>query len=581
MTQEEYTWKRYIKDCWYLLQDNKVKFTLYSALRSTASFIPFIVAYYIGTLIDFLTNYSSGDSLNLLYMYVGLIAFFGAFTVWLRMSSKKGMKVIAANVRKNTRLLALKKLIFADMDWHESEDTGSKIQKINSGSDAIFESIHKFSNEGINILIGLIASLTIFFVLDLRYVLFSIFFIIIYLLGEKYFNKKLSYLADELQKTTENVSGKIHESTSNILTVKSLGLYSTIHNKTEKYEDEFIKIWTRKTNISQLKFKTIKMFAAVMSVLFILIIGLDVINGIITVGAVYMFISYFEKLRSALSSVTNKMNGFISVKSRLGRLMTILNLEIKDESDLLSFPTDWKEIEFRDVSFKYKSRYILDKFNFKIHRNTKLGLVGRSGSGKSTIIKLLIGLYKPSKGQILVDGVNIQTFNSDSIRDEISVVLQDSEVFNMSLYENLTLIQGTKNDEIVKNAIQIAELQPIIKKLPRGIDTMIGEKGYQMSGGERQRLGIARTLCKNSSMIIFDEATSALDSKTESKIQHAFDTKLTNKTTLTIAHRLSTLKSSDIIIFLKNGKLIESGTFDELLKKKEHFYNIYKLQNKT
>lgn len=578
--KEDYSWKQYLIDVWYLLKGNRVKFTFYSTLRSVAQFIYFIIAYYFGKIIDFLTGYSSGEGLIQFYIYIGLIAFFGIFTVWLRMFSKQGLKTIAANLRKETRLLALRKLVLADMEWHEKEDTGSKIQKINSGSTAIFESLQKFMNEGISILVGFIGSIVIFFILDWRYLVFSLIFVTIYMLGEHYFNKKLNYWTDELHKVKEKLSGKIHESASNILSVKSLGLNSAIHKKTEIEEDEFLKIWTIKTDLVQLKFKTIKIFAAVMYALFILIVSFDVINGLITVGSVYVFVSYFGKLKGAMDDFTNKVAGFISVKSGLGRLITILGLESRDETNLKLFPKNWKKIEFKDVLFKYKDKLVLNKFNLTINRNDKIGLVGRSGSGKSTIIKLLIGLYKPTEGEILVDGRNINVFNSDSIKESMNIVLQDSEVFNMSMYENLALMQKKKNGKLIKRAIQISELAPTIKQLPQGIDTPIGEKGYQMSGGERQRLGIARALCRNSSIIIFDEATSALDSKTESKIQFALDTKLTNKTTITIAHRLSTLKKSDKIAVLKDGKVIESGSYNQLIKIKGLFYELYKKQSK-
>ena len=580
MIEKEYVWKQYFSDCWFLLKGKRLRFVIYSLLRSAAQFIYFIITYCFGKIIDFLTTYSPGESLNYFYILVGLIAFFGAFTVWLRMFSKRGMKTIAANIRKETRLLALKKLILADLKWHESEDTGSKIQKINTGSKAIFESIQTFSNDGISILVGFIGAIVLFFVIDWRYLLFSLIFVIIYLIGENYFNKKLNYWTNELHKVKERLSGKIHESASNILSIKSLGLKSAVHAKTEKEEDGFLKTWTIKTDFNQLKFKTIKIFAAIMYALFILLIGLDVVKGIISVGSIYVFASYFGKLKGAMDSLTNKAASFISIKTGLGRLMTILGLKTREDSNLPIFPYNWKEIEFRNVSFKYKEKLILKDFNFKIHRNTKIGLVGRSGSGKTTTIKLLIGLYKPFKGQILVDGKDINDFNLDSLKDEISVVLQDSEVFNMSLYENLALAQKVKNNNLIQKAIQIAELQPVIKRLSNGVDTLIGEKGYQMSGGERQRLGIARALCKKSSIIIFDESTSALDSKTESKIQKSFDTKLKNKTTITIAHRLSTLKNSDIILVFKHGKIIESGNFRMLLKKKKEFYKMYKIQNK-
>tara|TARA_Y100000310_G_scaffold343359_1_gene450596 strand:- start:3967 stop:5718 length:1752 start_codon:yes stop_codon:yes gene_type:complete len=576
----QYSWKQYFTDYWFLLKGDRLKFIFYAILRSTSQFIYFIIAYLFGKIIDFLATYSAETPLNDFYLYVGLIAFFGSFTVWLRMFSKKGLKVIGAGLRKKTRLLALNKLVLADMSWHEKEDTGSKIQKINTGSGAVFESIQLFSNAGISILINFIGSIAIFFFIDWRYLLFSLIFLALAFIGEYYFNRKLDYLTNELNKVKEKLSGKIHESASNILSVKALGLGSSIHKKTELAEDEFMGIWRKRLDLHNLHFKTIKIFSAIMVALFILLLGFDVIRGLITIGSVYVFYNYFEKLRGAMDNLTNNSPKFISVKSGLGRLMIILGLNTRNESKLEDFPKNWKEIEFRNVSFRYKNKEVLKKFNLKIDRKTRIGLVGRSGSGKSTIIKLLIGLYKPSKGKILVDGKDLQKFNSNSIREEISVVLQDSEVFNMSLYDNLALTQITKDDKLINKAIRISELIPIIKKLPKGVDTPIGEKGYQMSGGERQRLGIARALSKGSSMIIFDESTSALDSKTEEKIQDSLDTKLKDKTTIAIAHRLSTLKNSDLILVLRNGKIIESGTFKKLISEKGYFYKMHRLQNK-
>ncbi|MBU3940981.1 MAG: ABC transporter ATP-binding protein/permease [Nanoarchaeota archaeon] len=577
----EYPWKQYFIDYWYLLEGNRPKFIFFTILRSASQFISFIIAYLFGKIIDFLTKYSTtGAPLTELYTYITLIGVLGAFTVWLRMFSKKGLKVIGTKIRKKSRLLALNKLILADMGWHEKENTGSKIQKINTGSDSVYESIQLFSNAGISIIIDFISSIIIFFFIDFRYLLFSLIFVVVYLLGEYYFNRKLDYLATELNKVRERLSGKIHESVSNILSIKSLGMGKSIHKKTESEEEKYYKTWEKRLDLHNLHFKTVKTFSAIMVALFILILSFDVIGGLITLGSIYVFYNYFEKLRSAMGSLTDQSSNFVNVKSGFGRLMVILGLDTNDKIELKDFPKGWKVIEFKNVSFKYKNKEVLKNFNLKIVRNSRIGLVGRSGSGKSTIVKLLIGLYKPYKGKILVDGKNINEFSSISLIKEISVVLQDSEVFNMSLYDNLALIQDEKNNDMIKKAIQISELKHLIKKLPKGMDTLIGEKGYKMSGGERQRLGIARALSKESSMIIFDEATSALDSKTEQKIQNALDTQLKNKTTIIIAHRLSTLKKVDKVIMMKNGKISESGTFDELVRLKGDFYKLYKIQMK-
>jgi ABC-type multidrug transport system fused ATPase/permease subunit len=579
-TKEGYSWNKYIKDYWYLLLGRRFRFSFFTVLRSLSNLIPFAIAYLLGQIIDFFTNYS-GQSLNPFYTYVGLIGFLGGFQVWLRFYSKVKMQTIAADIRKESRITAMNKIMELDLKWHETEETGSKIQKINQGGESVYQGIKDFSNEGISILVGIFGALILFLTLDLKYLAFSVIFAFIYFAGEKYYNKKLNYWQDELNKIKEKVSGKIHESASNILAVKSLGLKETFGKYTSSYEEEYYKVWQKTRDISQQKFKTIKIFSAVAYALFILILGFDVINGLITVGSIYIFASYFGKLKGGLDDFTNKVGDFISVKSGVGRFMTILDIDtIEDESKLNDFPKNWKKIEFKDVDFKYKNQLVLKNFNLVINKNDKIGFVGKSGSGKSTIAKLILKLYKPEKGEILVDGINLNQINQNSITKYIGIVLQEPEMFNLSALENICISSKKSNGELLDKAVSVAQLKSVIDKLPENLNTLIGEKGYQLSGGERQRIGIARAIFKDTPILIFDEATSALDSKTEGLIQRAINQKLKNKTLLLIAHRLSTLKEADTIVVLEKGKIIESGTFEELFKLKGRFYQLYKAQSK-
>jgi ATP-binding cassette subfamily B protein len=223
----------------------------------------------------------------------------------------------------------------------------------------------------------------------------------------------------------------------------------------------------------------------------------------------------------------------------------------------------------------------LKDFNLIINRFDKIGVVGESGSGKSTISKLMLKLYKPEKGKILIDGIDLNEFNQTSITKNIGVVLQEPEMFNLSAIDNIT-ISATKSDKkLLEEAISLSQLKPVIKKLPEKLDTLIGEKGYQLSGGERQRIGLARAIYKDSQIYILDEATSALDSRTESLIQEEISNKLKNKTLIIIAHRLSTLKDVKKILVLEKGQIVEAGSFSDLIKKKQKFYQMYKLQNRN
>lgn len=580
MNQEvKYTFGRVLKDYWIFLKGKRFEFVFFTILRALSGLGPFIIAYLLGKIIDFFTNYAAGDSISSFYFMVGGIFITGTLQIWLRFFAKKRMQTIAANIRKEVRVKAMSKLIDLSLKWHEQEETGSKIQKINSGGESIFRGIKDFSNDGILILTNLIASLTLFLFMDWRYAIFGIVYVLIYLSGEYYFNKKLILRRDELNKIKEKVSGKIHESASNLLTVKSLGLKDKFRISATSYEKRYFDVWVKMRDASQKKLKTIKIFSVFVYASFILLLGLDVVKGTITLGSIVIFSSYFSKLREASEKITHNANDFIAVKSSIGRFMTIFGVEtFSNEKGLANIPSNWKKIEFQNVDFNYKDSNTLKDFNLTINRNEKVGIVGKSGCGKSTLVKLLLRLYEPKRGVIKINSKELKSYKHSSITNNFSIVLQDSEMFNLSLLENITISTTRKNIKMFKKAVNVSQLNPVIKELPQGLNTLIGERGYQLSGGERQRVGIARAIYKDPSLLILDEATSSLDSKTERLIQEEVD-KLKDKTLLIVAHRISTLRNVDRIIVMDKGRIVEEGTFNQLLNKKGKFFQLYKLQH--
>ena len=234
------------------------------------------------------------------------------------------------------------------------------------------------------------------------------------------------------------------------------------------------------------------------------------------------------------------------------------------------------DFEFRNVSFGYSDKKeVLHNISFKVKANTTVGFVGKSGSGKSTIFSLLEKLYEVPDGKIFIDGIDINELSKDSLRDNISIITQNPYIFNLSIKDNLLLAkQNVSKDEMVK-ACKIACIHDFIENLPEGYDTIIGEGGVTLSGGERQRLAIARALIKKTEIILFDEATSALDNETQEKIQKAIHNLKGTYTMLIIAHRLSTIVNSDIIIMIDKGKIIASGTHQELMKNSKEYYKLY------
>jgi ABC-type multidrug transport system fused ATPase/permease subunit len=231
------------------------------------------------------------------------------------------------------------------------------------------------------------------------------------------------------------------------------------------------------------------------------------------------------------------------------------------------------------LSLKKKEFLVLRTSNFTINKFEKIGIVGHSGSGKSTLAKILLGLYELEDGKFKIDDVNFYDIKHSEITHNIAIVLQDSEMFNLSLKENITLLK--ENDELLRLAIKVAQLEELITKLPEGMHTLIGEKGYRLSGGERQRIGIARAIFKNPQLLVLDEATSSLDSKTEELIQEGLEKELQKKTMIIIAHRLSTLKHVDRIYVFDNGRIAEEGKYDELITDpSSKFYQLHHFQSK-
>ena len=256
-------------------------------------------------------------------------------------------------------------------------------------------------------------------------------------------------------------------------------------------------------------------------------------------------------------------------------------IDIKEKEDAINIRPTKAEITFKDVNFSYiEGKPIFENLNLHIKAGEKIGVVGHSGSGKSTLINLLLRAYDVDSGEILLNKTNIKDLTFRSHHKNIAVISQDTALFNRSILENLRITNSQASEEQIRQAAQLAQIDKTIMNLPHGYNSVVGERGTMLSGGERQRIAIARAILQNAPILILDEATSALDSEAEIMIEKALQNIIKDKTVIAIAHRLSTLRSMDRIIVLENGKIIEEGSIDELLKNKSGtFHKLYQLQN--
>jgi ATP-binding cassette subfamily B multidrug efflux pump len=238
------------------------------------------------------------------------------------------------------------------------------------------------------------------------------------------------------------------------------------------------------------------------------------------------------------------------------------------------------KIELKNISFKYNKRKVLDDLSLTISPGEKVGLVGSSGAGKTTLVNLLMRFYDPGKGAIYIDGQNIAEVTQDSLRENIAFIPQEPTMFNRTLRENIGYGKSDATDKEIRRAARSASADGFIMEAPKKYDSMVGDRGIKLSGGQRQRIAIARAFLKDAPILILDEATSALDSETEAAIQKSFEELSRGRTTIAIAHRLSTLRNMDRIVVMDKGKIVESGTHAQLLRKKGGIYaKLWKMQS--
>jgi len=301
------------------------------------------------------------------------------------------------------------------------------------------------------------------------------------------------------------------------------------------------------------------------------------LDAAIFIAYLGIFSQIIPPAKSITTAVYNIQKGAASVE----RIQKIFDAEevIEEIPDAISKTNFDKEIEYRDVSFSYEKETVLDKINLKIKKGKTIALVGPSGGGKSTMVDLLPRFYDCISGEILIDGIPLKNFVISDVRGLMGIVTQESILFNDTIYGNITLgMQNVKEDDVIA-AAKVANAHEFISKMENAYNTNIGDQGVKLSGGQKQRLSIARAVLKNPPILILDEATSSLDTESERLVQDALSKLMQNRTSIVIAHRLSTIKHADEIVVIKNGKIIEKGKHEQLLKNDGVYKNLHELQN--
>ncbi len=383
------------------------------------------------------------------------------------------------------------------------------------------------------------------------------------------FSGKVHALFKRNQEVLAEVNGKVQDNISGIREIQSFGREKEEYMSMKEYCKRYSFVNVRANFVASIFFPTIEFLTSVGSVLVMGIGGTLALKDVLSVSDVvgfFMYLSLFYSPIAALSRIIEDMqNAFAGGH----RVLSILDMEseIKDSENAEDIGRANGEMEFDHVSFYYnENEPVLKDISFKIDAGKMVAFVGATGVGKSTIVSLMERFYDPVSGTVRLDGKDIKDITVKSLRENISMVLQDVFLFNGSIYDNISYGNPSANREDVIKAAETARVSDFVCKMPDGYDTIIGERGVRLSGGQKQRIAIARAVLKNSAILILDEATSAVDNETEALIQQAIDELSKNRTVIVIAHRLSTVMKADNIIVLENGRIAEQGTHNELLK---------------
>lgn len=585
--EQSYSTKQFIADLAVLIKPYQAKFNLGVIIRLTTDIVRLYPVFALSQIIPLLSKIHDPSSLQTII----ILLFFWYLSAMYISVGQDFSKYLGFQVAEASALDLYKKCLAhvfkLDLAWQELEGSGNKMKKIDRGYDGVNESIRRVFDVLVEVGVNTFGIVFIFFSLDIFLSMSIVFFIVTFFLMGKYLLKKATMQERIVNRKFEDLSGITFESLNNILTIKSLAFDQGIIGVINKQVKILVEELRKRTLYYRTQSAVLGLYYFLFEIVMVSIIIWGIWQGNYTVSLLILFIGLFQKVGESTSELVRVTQQIVVAKIWVSRAIGLLHVSptIENPDKLLrqqTYPADWRQLRFANIHFAYKKGQALTNISFEVKRGESVGIVGLSGAGKSTLFKLLLDLYEDYEGDIYLDTVPLKEIKRQSYIDHVSIVLQDTELFNMTLGENITIAktQDTSNHKHVtlSEAITMAHLDDVVKNLPNGLDTVVGEKGIKLSGGQRQRVGIARALYRQPDILLMDEATSHLDGYSEKQIQQAIAEVKGKFTTIVIAHRLSTIQEMDRIVVLEHGKVKEIGTFQGLLKKNGSFAKMWKMQ---
>lgn len=428
----------------------------------------------------------------------------------------------------------------------------------------------------------ILIALGIMFSLDVKLTLITLIAFPFYAFSVKYFFGRLRGLTRERSQALANVQSYLHERVSGISVVKSFALEQHEQENFDRVNGQFLDKALNHSRWNAKAFAVVNTITEVAPLIVIGYAGYHVIQGNLTLGTMVAFIAYIDQLYNPLRRLVNSSTTLTQSFASMDRVVELMDEPYDIQNDPSAKPINRAngQLSFRNVSFEYEEgQPVLQNIDFDVRAGETIALVGMSGGGKSTIVSLIPRFFDVTDGDIRLDDQSIQSIEIESLRRNIGIVMQDNILFSDSVRSNIMMGNPHATEEEVIAAAKAANAHDFIMSLPQGYDTEVGERGVKLSGGQKQRIAIARVFLKNPPIIILDEATSALDLESEALIQQSLDELARDRTTIIVAHRLSTITSADQILVIENGMLMEQGTHEQLMHERGTYYNLYSIQD--
>jgi subfamily B ATP-binding cassette protein MsbA len=507
-----------------------------------------------------------------LYILKGTFSFFQSYL----------MRSVGAKVVRDMRNKLFGQLMYLPVGHYKKESTGSILSRITNDIGSL-QGLMGYTIKDL-----FVESMTVVVLLAVAFyrkwdlALLAVTVLPAAFYGAGRLGKRLKKVSKKVQQKISVITEYLTESFSGIKMIKVFCREDDIIRRFKGKNQDFYREIMRSQRLIEFTSLLMEIIGGLGTAFVLWYGGKLVIKGTITPGEFFSFLAAIFMVYTPARRLAGVNNGIQQARASLERISEVEGKEIEKEGTV-SIPPIREMIEFRDVSFHYPGiRYeVLKDINLTIRRGEIIAIVGKSGVGKTTLVDLLPRFHDPSQGVILLDGIDISTASLKFLRGQIGVVSQDVILFNDTVKNNIVFGRpGAADDEII-GAAKAAYAHDFVNELPQGYETVIGEKGVRLSGGQRQRISIARALLKNPPILILDEATSSLDTESEIMVQRALEKLMENRTTIVIAHRLSTIRRATRILVLDKGRIVESGTHEELFRTGGIYRRLYELQFST